>query len=188
MKGGCGLALPTGVVYQDGDGFNRFTSADGLPHSSVTAMFQDREHLHWFATWGGVGLYDAHSISVFDFRAKLSEKPSEISQIVQDSHGDIWIGCVSPVFNYLDKSLFRFDGDHCEHVSAESGLDINNCFAIYEDSDGCLWFGGRNGLFRYDGQKIKEIRAIADVREKVFAQSPRTRKDTSSSAVGKERK
>ena len=160
------FSTPKEVVYQDGDGFNRFTSADGLPHSSVTAVFQDREHQHWFATRGGVGLYDAHSISVFDFRAKLSEKPRDISQIVQDSRGDIWIGCVSSVFNYLDKSLFRFDGEHCEHVRTESGLDINNCFAIYEDSDGCLWFGGRNGLFHYDGQKIKEIQAIADVREK----------------------
>ncbi len=152
-----------GMVYQDGDGFNRFTSADGLPHSSVTAMFQDREHQHWFATLEGVVRYDVHSISVFDL---ISKKPREISQLVQDSRGDIWIGCVSPVFNYQSESLFRFDGEHFEHVSTESGLDINNCFAIYEDSDGCLWFGGRNGLFRYDGEKIKEIQAIAEVREK----------------------
>ena len=156
-----------GMVYQDGDGFNRFTSADGLPHFSVTAMFQDREHQHWFATLEGVVRYDAHSISIFDFSAKLPKnRKREISQLVQDSRGDIWIGCVSPDFNYQSESLFRFDGERFEHVSTESGLDITNCFAIYEDSDGCLWLGGCNGLFRYDEEKIKEIQAIADVREK----------------------
>ena len=33
-----------GAFYQDDDGFSRFTAADGLPHSVVKSMFQDREH------------------------------------------------------------------------------------------------------------------------------------------------
>ena len=150
-----------GVLYQDGDGFSKFTSADGLPHSAVKAVFQDREHQYWFATWGGVGLYNAHSISVFDFSARVSERVSEVSQIVQDRRGDIWVGSVSPVFNYQSKSVFRFDGEHVAFVGPEDGFDINNCFAIYEDHDGYLWFGGRNGLFRYDGQKIEKMQPTA---------------------------
>ena len=60
-----------GVLYQDGDGFSRFTPDDGLPHPAVKAVLQDRDHQFWFATWGGVGLYDAHSISVFDFSSRV---------------------------------------------------------------------------------------------------------------------
>ena len=150
-----------GVLYQDGDGFSKFTSADGLPHPAVKSVFQDREHQYWFATWGGVGLYDAHSISIFDFSTRVSESVSEVSQIVQDSRGDIWVGSVSPHFNYQSKSVFRFDGKAIDLIGPEDDFDINNCFAIYEDRDGYLWFGGVNGLFRYDGQKIKKIETIA---------------------------
>ena len=147
-----------GVLYQDGEGFSRFTVADGLPHTSVKAVLQDREHQYWFATEGGVGLYDTH-ISVFDLRSnvsKSSESVSGISQIVQDSRGDIWVGYAAPFLNSQTDSVFRFDGEHFDFVSADDG-DIDNCFAIYEDHDGDLWFGGVNGLFRYDGEKLKKI-------------------------------
>ena len=150
-----------GVLYQDGDGFSKFTPADGLPHPAVKAVFQDREHQYWFATWGGVGLYDAHSISIFDFSARASESVSEVSQIVQDSLGDIWVGSVSPTFQYQSNSVFRFDGKAIDLIGPEDDFDINNCFAIYEDHDGYLWFGGINGLFRYDGQKIEKIETTA---------------------------
>ena len=149
-----------GVLYQDGDGFNRFTPADGLPNSAVKAVFQDRGHQYWFATWGGVGFYDAHSISVFDPSTDLShaaKSKSEFSQIVQDRRGDIWVGYVAPFLNRLEKSVFRFDGEGFAFVGTEDDSDINNCFAIYEDRDRDLWFGGGHGLFRYDGEKLKKI-------------------------------
>ncbi len=152
-----------GAWYQDGDGFSRFTPADGLPQSAVKAVFQDRDHQFWFATWSGVGLYDAHSISVFDLNkaSPKDKKPNEVSQIVQDRQGDIWIGRVSPVFNYLDKSVFRFDGEHFAVLDSEQDFDIDNCFSMYKDHEGYLWFGGLNGLFRYDGQKLKKMKIAA---------------------------
>ena len=150
-----------GMLYQDGEGFSRFTSADGLPHPAVKAVLLDREHQYWFATWGGIGLYDAHSISVFDLSAELSRGSSEISQIVQDRRGDIWVGYAAPFLNRLEKSLFRFDGEHFAFVGTEDGVDINNCFDICKDRDGDLWFGGVNGLFRFDGQKLKKMQPTA---------------------------
>ena len=165
-----------GVLYQDGEGFGRFTPDNGLPNLAVKAMFQDRAHQWWFATWGGVGLYDTHS-SVFDLSEELSENLSEISQIVQDRRGVIWVGYVSPLLYRLTKSVARLDGEHFAFVGTEHDFDINNCFAICEDLEGYLWFGGGNGLFRYDGQKYKKmelglgevgISAIAQDREGQF--------------------
>ena len=149
-----------GVLYQDGDGFSRFTPADGLPHSAVKAVFQDREHQYWFATWGGVGLYNTQ-ISVFDLSAEVSKNRSEISQIVQDSRDDIWIGYMAPLLQRQFQSVFRFNGEVLTPVGTEDGVNINNCFAIYKDCNGCLWFGGINGLFCYDGKKLKEMQPIA---------------------------
>ena len=150
-----------GVLYQDGDGFNRFTPADGLPHPSVKAMYQDRERQLWFATWRGIGVYDAHSLTIFDFGAKLPEYANEISQLVQDSRGNIWVGYASLGFNLRKKSIGRLNGEDFEFVCIENGGNINNCFAIYEDNDGDLWFGGRKGLFHYEGQRLKKMQIIA---------------------------
>ena len=152
-----------GAFYQDGDGFSRFTLADGLPHPAVRAVFQDREHQFWFATWNGVGLYDAHSINVFDLRADLPINVSEVSQMVQDRRGDIWIGYASAILNYITKSIVRFDGEHFTFVVSDQGSDIENCFSIYEDIEGHLWFGGGHGLFRYNGQTLKGEKIATDV-------------------------
>ena len=164
QEGRMWFSTSEGVLYRDGDGFNRFSPADGLPHPAVKAVFHDREHQFWFATWGGVGLYDAHSISVFNLNAELSKNVYDISQIVQDQQGNIWVGCVSPLLIYLSTSVARFDGDHFAFldIGAGDGFYINNCFAIYEDLEGYLWFGAGNGLFRYDGQKIKKMKIAAD--------------------------
>ena len=152
-----------GVFYQDGDGFSRFTAAAGLPHSAIKAMFQDREHQFWFATWNGVGLYDAHSITIFDLRANLPRNASEVSQMAQDRQGDIWVGYATPLLPPKTKSIARFNGEHFTFVAPEKGSDIGNCFSIYEDLEGHLWFGGGNGLFRYEGQKLKKKNIAADV-------------------------
>ena len=156
------LCTKHGAFYQDGEGFSRFTPADGLPHPAVKAMFHDREHQFWFATWGGVGRYDAHSIHVFDLRANANRDMREVSQIVQDRQGDIWIGYASPLITRKLKSVARFDGEHFTFVDDEEGSDIGNCFSIYEDLEGYLWFGGGNGLFRYEGQTLKKRKIAAD--------------------------
>ena len=164
-----------GVLYQDRDGFSRFTPADGLPHCAVKAVFQDREHQFWFATWGGVGLYDAHSINVFDFNAELSKRSCEISQVVQDRRGDIWIGCLSSLIQRQTQSVFRFNGEDFVLVGTEDDSDINNCFSIYEGHDGDLWFCGVNGLFRYEDQKLKKIETITGLKKRsvsAIAQDP----------------
>ena len=154
-----------GAFYQDDGGFSRFTAADGLPHLAIKAVFHDREHQFWFATWNGVGRYDAHSITVFDPRADLPRNVSEVSQIVQDPQGDIWVGYASPHLVPSTKSIIRFNGEHFTFVEAEQETrsDIDNCFSIYEDLEGHLWFGGGNGLFRYQEQKLKKQKIAADL-------------------------
>ena len=151
-----------GVLYQDSAGFSRFTPTDGLPHPIVKAVFHDREDRFWFATWGGgVGVYDAHGISFIDLSARHPENTGEVSQIMQDRRGDIWIGYASPSLHPGKKSVGRLEGEHFVCVEVEHGNAIGNCFAIYEDLDGFLWFGGHERLFRYDGQKLQERDPIA---------------------------
>ena len=111
-------------------------------------------------------VYDAHSISVFDLGAKRPGNTGEISQLVQDRRGDLWIGYVSPSLYHEKRCVGRLDGEHFVFVETEHGYNIGNCFVIYGDLEGDLWFGGHKGLFRYDGQKLKEVEPIAGLNGK----------------------
>jgi ligand-binding sensor domain-containing protein/signal transduction histidine kinase len=44
------------------------------------------------------------------------------------------------------------------HVSNEIGLAIAGQHCIVQDSRGFIWFGGDNGLYRYDGHNLKPYR------------------------------
>ena len=45
-----------------------------------------------------------------------------------------------------------------ERISREDGLGHNQVECVFQDSDGFIWFGTRNGLSRYDGFEIVNYR------------------------------
>ncbi|MDM8529696.1 two-component regulator propeller domain-containing protein [Anaerolineales bacterium HSG25] len=47
---------------------------------------------------------------------------------------------------------------HFEHLSTEDGLSNPRVYAIYQDSEGFLWFGTDDGLNRYDGYHLTVYR------------------------------
>ncbi|MDT8433005.1 MAG: two-component regulator propeller domain-containing protein, partial [Bacteroidales bacterium] len=60
---------------------------------------------------------------------------------------------VSPLPAQINSAL----PDH-EGISREDGLGHNQVECIFQDSDGFIWFGTRNGLSRYDGFEIVNFR------------------------------
>lgn len=44
---------------------------------------------------------------------------------------------------------------HFTHLSMDDGLSHNDITAILQDRDGFMWFATRNGLNRYDGNRVK---------------------------------
>ena len=161
-----------GAVYQDGDGFSSFSLSDGLPHPAVHAVFQDCDHQFWFATWGGVGRYD-DSIGIFELELGSTWSKCDVSQIAQDPRGGVWVGVTSPILHHLKKSVFRFNGDSFSYVSTVEGSDVNNCFTIHEDDSGNMWFGGINGLYRYNGKHLEKTRSTPDLSDHSVCQIAR---------------
>lgn len=47
-----------------------------------------------------------------------------------------------------------------QHVLENKDLVLGVVLSLHQDSDGYLWFGGENGVMRYDGYKLKQIDAI----------------------------
>jgi len=69
----------------------------------------------------------------------------DISTIVQDRAGNMWIGTYGA-------GLVRFDGSYFSHFDTKSGLPDNHILSLFIDSDGFIWIGTRvGGLIKFDG-------------------------------------
>lgn len=75
---------------------------------------------------------------------------SNVSAIVQDNSGDIWLG--------TESGVSRFNGKTFRNYSTDDGLADNNITAILLDKKGYVWFGHANGgLTKYNGQTFEPI-------------------------------
>ncbi|MBI4288192.1 MAG: hypothetical protein HY671_07190, partial [Chloroflexi bacterium] len=141
-----------GVLCCDGVGFHHFAGQDGLASDNVNAMFQDWEGQYWFATWGGgVSACDPHSLHVFGGEV-LPHR--EVLALKEDRQGLIWIGFsdLFPPSSSAPKGICFYDGERFATLDMEEGLDT---LVIHEDRSGHLWFGGFQGLRRYDRQTTR---------------------------------
>jgi ligand-binding sensor domain-containing protein/serine phosphatase RsbU (regulator of sigma subunit) len=69
---------------------------------------------------------------------------SNVSSIVQDQEGYVWLGSES--------GISKFDGKNFKNFTTENGLADNNVACILSDKKGNLWLAHENGsLTKYDG-------------------------------------
>ncbi len=50
------------------------------------------------------------------------------------------------------------DGFHFNHLTTKDGLTDSSVWLIYQDSEGFIWLGTNDGVYRYDGYKVEIIR------------------------------
>ena len=71
-------------------------------------------------------------------------KHGNISGILQDSNGNLWLSTEGG-------GVSKYDGSFFSHLTEKEGLCNNTVFSLLEDKRRNLWFGTRNGLAKYDG-------------------------------------
>ncbi|MBW6480368.1 MAG: response regulator [Bacteroidales bacterium] len=70
----------------------------------------------------------------------------DISAIVQDGEGNLWIGTYGA-------GIVRFDGSYFSHFDQETGLPDNHILSLFIDKEGIIWIGTRlGGLIKFDGR------------------------------------
>ena len=122
----------------------QWTTENGLPQNSVTAIAQTPDGYLWLGTFGGLARFDGLKFTIFNSGKVPALKSDRITALHVGRDGTLWIGTQTGEISYLRGNEFRAFGD------AAYDLSNNYIQTIYEDRSGALWVGTYRGdLTRY---------------------------------------
>ncbi len=116
-------------------------------NSGIRAIFQDSKANYWIGSHQeGVSLFDGKIFQYFTTNEGLPD--NQIRSIQEDKNGIIWFGTANGVSSY--------DG---EKITNHSPIKNDYSQNEWTKTDNDLWFeaGIKEGVFRYDGQKINYL-------------------------------
>lgn len=143
--------------------FRRYVSDKDDPHSLsgnvVLSFHEDGDKNLWVGTGAGLNKFDAARRAFVRYTTENGLPNNVIYAILEDDYGDLWISS--------NAGLTRLDprtGD-VRNYDAQDGLQSNefNVNAACRTRDGELFFGGVNGVNRFDPRKFKESRFVPPV-------------------------
>jgi serine/threonine protein kinase/ligand-binding sensor domain-containing protein len=124
-----------------------FTDKDGLPQNTVAAQAFDADGRLWVGTQEGLAFYDGHAFQPVPFPDGATKWVTALAEL---SDGSLAVGTHAA-------GLWLVQGDHFEHVDANSGLPDDAVLSVAADSPGTgsgsgdLWVGTRHGLAHRSG-------------------------------------
>jgi len=138
-----------GGLARERDGrFQRFGQADGVPTSSITALYVDASGGVWFATsQAGLGrIVDPSADRLQVRRVAVAEGlgSNNVRTLVEDANGRLYAGTSRGVDRITPET-----GEVTRYTVSE-GLASQFVTASFRDRGGALWFGTMNGLSRLE--------------------------------------
>jgi ligand-binding sensor domain-containing protein len=135
------------ACFYDGETFTNFANKEGLSFINVWSIIEDRKGNIWLGGNDGLWRYDGNSFTNYttDF----------VGYIYEGKRGNIWISAgkglqpgTMTLYRYTNNTLSGpLRSTNIEQIIKIDGL----IFGIFEDMEGCIWFGTLNGVCRYDG-------------------------------------
>jgi signal transduction histidine kinase/ligand-binding sensor domain-containing protein len=128
-----------------------WTQRDGAP-PDIWALAQDRSGTLWLGT--GVGLYRFDGIRFEHCNPPQGQgfASSNITALLSDSRGRLWIGFYPGGISVLDAGKLR-------HYPPSPQLPTGLVMRIAEDHAGQIWAASFTGLYRFDGHAWQRIGA-----------------------------
>ena len=137
-------ATTGGVINWDtGNGtYEKYTTAEGLPHNFVRTVAVDPDGNKWFGTEAGLARFDGMNWTVFTSDDGLAH--TVIAEIAFDADGNKWFGS-------WGGGISRYDGENWTTYSINDGLADIYIYSIAFEPDGTVWAGTRNGVSKFNG-------------------------------------
>jgi ligand-binding sensor domain-containing protein len=127
--------------------FSSLSINDGLSQSDVKCILKDRYGFMWFSTDDGLNRYDGYNFVIYrhDPKNKRSLPVNDITVLLEDSSGNLWIGTSGGGLSLYDRNSESFTNFASVKDDARtlSSADINS---IFQDKEGNIWVGTYSGL------------------------------------------
>lgn len=166
------VEAPDGMIYfgtssglnqYDGKSFSLLDSKDGLGDHEIWSLMIDSKEQMWIGHNDGVSIYDGEQFTELQIPKPDIKEPNtiysydRITDIVEDRHGDMWMGTDG-------YGLCHYDGTSFTFLTEEDGLVDNVIGDLMMDSKGRLWIGTYfGGVSMYDGAKFHNFTQQGDV-------------------------
>ncbi len=157
-----GASAPTLGATQDAT-HGRFvvdgwTTEDGLPQNSVSALAQSRSGYLWVGTNGGLVRFDGVRFTTFN-RTTTPALPSDrVLALLEDRRSALWVGTQGGGVARLGA-----DGGAAATFARAHGLPSDVVLALLETRAGALYAGTEGGLARFDGRRFARVAAVPDI-------------------------
>ncbi|MEM1327217.1 MAG: two-component regulator propeller domain-containing protein [Bacteroidota bacterium] len=138
-----------GLCRYDGQYMRCFTTKEGLIDNMVYDIIADQNHHLWIATEHGLSKYDGTHFHNYSF----PELPqNRVNRIYEDRAGKLWLA--TQLYGIL-----QFDPTTgiAVHYGEAQGISLTASRSIIQDEEGNIWFGGRKGLYRFDGSSFQHF-------------------------------
>ncbi|MEO0472293.1 MAG: two-component regulator propeller domain-containing protein [Bacteroidota bacterium] len=141
-----------GAFQFDGKAFIKFDLPPSEPDPSrgvtsaeiVHSIMEDRKGQMWFATNGGVYVYNGQGLTHLSEENGLCN--NVVNDLLEDQNGDIW-------FASHHNGVCRWDGSAFTTFGEAEGIRGKEAWSLYEDQKGNIWFPiEHDGVYRYDGR------------------------------------
>ncbi len=130
------LATPSGLSRFDGEHFRNYRIEDGIPESSIRALFQDADKNLWIGYQNGE-VFLKTDTGFREVQIDTVNTKREISEITQNSNGDIIIGTIGTGV-YIVKNLHT-KNESTAHYSGKEGID-SQIYNAAASKDGRVFF------------------------------------------------
>lgn len=125
----------------------------------IHCMVTDEKRWYLGTDDRGILIYDLNTQTYQGIDQRNGLSCNYIYNLLKDKAGNIWAGTGCGI----DKLRIDQDG-HFELKSYGKSDGLNgaesNAKASFQDEEGLIWFGTTKGLFRYDGQKEKQVKIV----------------------------
>ena len=128
-----------------------YTIADGLPHGTISSIYQDHKGFLWFGTWEGLSRFDGYGFVNYDRRDGLPHV--FITHITEDRKGRLWVatngGGVARLVDYSPQNdSAKFVSFNIRDTNDPLAKDANKVNRMLFDERGNLWCLTDYGLYR----------------------------------------
>ncbi|MDC0584245.1 GAF domain-containing protein [Bacteroidales bacterium] len=127
--------------------FNKLRTDDGLANNVCNGIYQDKAGYIWISTLGGLCRYDGYNIKNYrpDPENRYALPISTLESLVEDEHGNFWIGSRGAGLIFFETNTDRFY-QFAHDPNNSNSITSNFIGSVFVDSKNRIWASYDQGV------------------------------------------